>query len=131
MSLPSKACVLLGAAAVALLAGCAQGPKHTSLYLWEDFPRQQYDTLLRAGTLSPADAVRALQAHAEKARATGTALPPGFRAHLGMMQLAQGQTDEARRLWLDEKATFPEAAAYMDQLLKRLDARPTPAGAPS
>jgi hypothetical protein len=117
--------------AVALLAGCAQAPKHTSLYLWEDFPRQQYDTLLRAGALNPEDAVRALQAHAEKARATGTSLPPGFRAHLGMMVLAQGHADEARRLWLDEKATFPDSAAYMDRLLKRLDASPAPAGASS
>ena len=92
------------------------------MYLWETFPRQQYDTLLRNGA-SPDEQILVLQAHAEKARALGSALPPGFRAHLGMLHLAAGNPDEARRLWLAEKATFPESTMYMDQLLKRLDAQ--------
>ncbi len=103
-----------------LLAGCAQkGP--APLYLWETFPRQQYDSLLR-GTINPAEQIRVLEAQAEKARAVGAALPPGFRAHLGMLYLSLDNTDKTRQLWLDEKTTFPESAPYMDQLLKRLDA---------
>ncbi|CAN5916112.1 DUF4810 domain-containing protein [soil metagenome] len=105
---------------VALMAGCAQkGP--APLYMWEAFPKLQYDALLRAGA-SPLEQVSVMEAHVEKARAAGAALPPGFRAHLGMLKLAAGDSQQARQLWQAEKAAFPESAAYMDQLLKRLDA---------
>lgn len=104
---------------IALLAGCAQrGP--TPLYLWEGFPRQQYDALRNDGAGSTAEQIQALEAHAEKARAANAQLPPGLRAHLGMLQLSSGNIDRARELWLAEKLAFPESAPYMDQLLKRL-----------
>ncbi|MBA4178625.1 MAG: DUF4810 domain-containing protein [Leptothrix sp. (in: Bacteria)] len=107
-------------AVVALLGACAQkGPG--PMYLWETFPRQQYETLLRSGTGAPGEQLLALQAHAEKARATGAALPPGFRAHLGMLKLSGGDAQGAREAWLAEKAAFPESTPYMDQLLKRLE----------
>lgn len=114
---------LLACVGVALLVGCAQkGPG--PLYMWEAFPKQQYDALQRGG--APAgDQIAALEAHAEKARAAGAALPPGFRAHLAMLKLSVGDAGEARRLLAAEKTAFPESAPYMDQFLKRLDA---PAG---
>ena len=105
--------------AVVLLTGCAnQGAK--PLYLWDSFPKQQYSALLREGS-SPEEQIRVLEAQSEKARAANAALPPGFRAHLGMLYLNAGNPDQARTLWLAEKNAFPEAAPYMDQLLKRLD----------
>ena len=104
---------------MALLGACAQKP--VALYMWEDFPRQQYDTLVHAG-VGPQEQIRAMETHAEKARGNGSALPPGFRAHLGMLQLDAGNVGRARELWLAEKRTFPESAPYMDRLLKRLDA---------
>lgn len=104
---------------MAALAGCAT--KAPPLYSWEAFPRQQYDVLSRSG-VDPAEQILALQAHAEKARAAGAALPPGFRAHLGMLQLSVGNAEQARAMWQAEKSAFPESSLYMDQLLKRLDA---------
>lgn len=118
---------LLGAGVTLVLAGCAHAPK--PLYLWEGFPRQQYETLLQEGT-NPEEQIRELQAHAEKARAEDAALPPGFRAHLGMLYLEAGNLGEARNLWQAEKAAFPEATPYMDQLLQRLKA-PTAAASPT
>jgi hypothetical protein len=119
----SEARVLIGGAGVALLVGCAhKGPG--PLYMWEGFPRQQYEALQRGG--SPAEEqIAALEAHSEKARAAGAALPPGFRAHLAMLKLSIGNADEARRLLAAEKTAFPESAPYMDQFLKRLDASAT------
>lgn len=105
----------------AALTGCAKPPA-APLYHWENFPRQQYETLLRTDGGPDAAQVTALQAQAEKARAKGAALPPGFRAHLGMLHLRAGNADEARQLWQAEKLAFPESTPYMDQLLKRLDA---------
>lgn len=106
---------------VAILAGCAQPPKQ--LYMWETFPRQQYDSLLREGA-SATDQIGAMEAHAAKARAAAASLPPGFRAHLGMLHLSVGNADQARQLWQAEKVSFPESSAYIDQLLKRLEAMP-------
>jgi len=107
-------------ACIAVLAGCAtQGP--APLYMWEAFPRQQYDALLGVG-YNPEGQIRLLEAHAEKARGANAALPPGFRAHLGMLQLGAGNVDQARELWRAEMTVFPESAVYMDQLLRRLDA---------
>ena len=63
-----------------------------------------------------------MEAHTEKARAANAALPPGFRAHLGMLKLSAGAADQARQMWQAEKLAFPESTPYMDQLLKRLDA---------
>ena len=111
---------LLIAGCVALFAGCAHKAP-APLYMWEAFPKMQYDTLLRPGA-TPLEQVSAMEAQAEKARAAGAALPPGFRAHLGMLKLSAGDVDQARQLWQAEKVAFPESTPYMDQLLKRLDA---------
>lgn len=117
--------------AALLLSACAAPRK--PLYLWEGFPRQQYEVLQRSGFDANAQ-IQAMQAHAEKARGAGAALPPGFRAHLGMLQLSVGAADQARASWQAEKIAFPESAPYMDQLLKRLDgaaaAQPRP-GSPT
>lgn len=109
---------------VLLAAGCAQ-QQAAPLYSWGKFPRQQYETLLQPGA-APVGQIGELEAQAEKARASGAALPPGFRAHLGMLKLGAGDVEAARQLWLAEKAAFPESTPYMDQLLKRLNA-PSPA----
>jgi hypothetical protein len=86
------------------------------------FPKQQYDALLNAGD-NLSEQIAMMETHAEKTGGAGAALPPGFRAHLGMLQLSAGNTDQARQLWQAEKAYFPESAAYMDQLLKRLESK--------
>lgn len=103
----------------AMLAGCAQPPK--PLYHWDTYPRQVYEHLKHEGA-SPQEQLRVLEAQAEKARAANAALPPGFRAHLGLLYLQLERPDEARRALEAEKAAFPESAQYMDFLLKGLAA---------
>jgi len=110
---------LLGCITVLLgLIGCATPA--VPLYVWEAFPRQQYQSLLRDG-VSPLDQIAAMNAHAERVRANRGKLPPGFRAHLGMLHLQVGNSDMARQSWQAERAAFPESAHYMDSLLKKLD----------
>lgn len=110
-------CLAVSCALVAL-AGCANRPK--PLYMWETYGKQQYKVLLREAD-SPDEQIHALEAHAEKARANNAELPPGFRAHLGMLYLEVGNSQRAKELWSSEKAVFPEATSYMDRLLKQLD----------
>lgn len=105
-------------AALLTLFGCAEAPKQ--LYMWETFPQLQYNALLREGA-SPEEQILAMESHAEKARGAGAELPPGFRAHLGLLHLAKGDASTARQMWQAEKLAFPESTPYMDQLLKRLD----------
>jgi hypothetical protein len=115
----ASACRGLAIAAVlAALLGCAHGPRQ--MYQWGAFPHQQYDAL-RGDGQSPADQILALEAQSEKTTAAHAALPPGFRAHLGMLYLDAGDPDKARALWLAEEAAFPESSPYIDQLLKRLE----------
>lgn len=105
-------------AAIALglaLAGCAQPVK--PLYHWEGFQRQMYEHFKGDGS-SPDEQLVVLEAQAQKAFASGAALPPGFRAHLAVVYLKLGRDAEARAQLEGEKAAFPESAAYMDFLLK-------------
>lgn len=106
----------LAVTATVWLAGCSTPPP--PLYMWETFPRQQYEALL-GDKSSPQEQIQVMEAHALKARGAGTALPPGFRAHLGLLKLNQGDEVSAQVLWNEEKVAFPESAPYMDSLLAR------------
>jgi len=111
---------VLHAAAMAvavLAAGCAQPVK--PMYHWEGYQRQVYEHLKSDGS-TPSEQLAVLQAQADKARATGASLPPGFRAHLGLLYLKLGRPDEAREALQAEKVAFPESTQYMDYLLKGL-----------
>lgn len=116
-----KPFVVLSARAIAALAvglvfvGCAQPVK--PLYHWEGFQRQMYEHFKGDGS-SPGEQLLVLEAHAQKAVASGASLPPGFRAHLAIVYLKLGRDAEARQQLEGEKAAFPESAAYMDFLLK-------------
>lgn len=105
--------ILVGSA----IGGCAQAPKQ--LYHWEGFQGQLYE-YFKADSSGPEEQLRILGAQAEKARASGAALPPGFRAHLAMIYLRLGRDGEAKQELEAEKANFPESAQYMDFLLKRM-----------
>ena len=102
-----------------ILVGCAPAPKR--LYHWEGFQGQLYEHF-KADSSSPEEQLRVLHAQVEKARASGAALPPGFRAHLAMIYLRLGRDGEAKQELEAEKANFPESAQYMDFLLKRMTA---------
>ena len=118
---------LCAAAGIAVLAGCAAKP--VPLYMWESFPLQQYNVLLRENA-SADDQIHVMEEHANKARANNAALPPGFRAHLGMLELQVGHAQRAKELFESEKAAFPESAPYMDRLLVKLNS-PVQATQPS
>jgi len=107
---------LFAPAIVLVLAGCQTSKP---LYMWETYPRQQYAFLLREG-ISPDQQIQEVETHAEKARAANAQLPPGLRAHLGMLYLSVGNPGRALELFNAEKVAFPESTPYMDQLLKRL-----------
>lgn len=115
-----KRAAWIGLAAAALLVGCAQAPK--PLYHWGGYQDTVYEHFKGDGK-SPEQQLQVLAEAQQKAAASGTALPPGFRAHVGLLQLRLGRDAEARQQFEAEKAQFPESAPYIDSLLKRMDAR--------
>lgn len=108
----------LAVAAVLLAAGGCAAPSKP-LYSWESFPRLQYDALLHEGA-SVDQQIQMMEAHALKAQGGNEALPPGFRAHLGLLYLNTGNVGGARTMWEAEKTTFPESRPFIDRLLQRL-----------
>lgn len=118
MATMSKPRVLSMLVLAGMLAACAQVPK--PLYHWEGYQRQVYEYLKGDGT-TPVEQFTVMQAQQEKARAGGMVLPPGFRAHMGLLHLQAGRFDEARTMLEAEKTAFPESGPYMNFLLKRFD----------
>lgn len=69
----------------------------------------------------PQQQLTTLEADAEQARSRNQALPPGFRAHMGLLYAQDGRLDQTREQLLAEKAAFPESSAFMDFLLRRFE----------
>ena len=99
------------------LGGCAGTQNKTQpLYSWGSFPSSQYAALQQD---NPEKTIPEMEKQVELAKSENTALPPGFRAHLGMLYGMQGQTTKTVELLRAEKAAFPEATTYIDFLLAK------------
>ena len=108
--------------ALAVLGGCASAPR--PLYHWDGYNVAVYDAL-RGDRRPVGEQISRLREQVERARLHGEALPPGLRAHLGLLLLRQGDAASAESAFEAEKAAFPESAAYMDFVLRSLrDAPP-------
>lgn len=99
---------------LATLAGCA-GPKQ--LYAWNGYQTQVYAHLKNDGKSSPEEQIIELEKGIQQAAAKGTQVPPGYHAHLGLLYLNTGRTDQALAAWNQEKALFPESTKYIDFLI--------------
>lgn len=98
-----------------LLGACAQQPK--SLYTWEGYQPTVYAYLKEDGNDYAVQA-QTLEKSVEKARATNRELPPGFRAHLGMLYLKMGDGEKGVEQLQGEKQAFPESTPFMDFLMR-------------
>jgi len=107
-SLPSLTLALLTTA-------CATAPE--PLYQWGGFPSHTYDTLRGEGK-TPLEQIEIMLSHGQKAELQGKKLPPGFQAHLGLLYLKLGRSDQARRRFEAELQAFPESRTYVERLLE-------------
>lgn len=108
-----RALAIVGLAGV--LSACVQQPK--SMYSWQSYEGSVYAYLKDDGG-DYATQTLAMEKNIETARAANAELPPGFRAHLGMLYLKMGEGDKGVEQMQGEKAAFPEAAPFMDFLLR-------------
>ena len=100
---------------VGLLGGCVNQPK--SLYHWGAYQPDVYQYLRGDGKGYPEQLID-LERDAEKAAAANKALPPGYRAHMGMLYGQVGSYDKMMAAFESEKSSYPESATFMDFLLK-------------
>lgn len=103
------------AAAAGLLSACAQQPK--PMYSWQAYQPAVYAYLKDDGA-DYATQASALEKNVETARSANAELPPGFRAHLGMLYMKMGDGDKGVEQLQEEKAAFPEATPFMDFLMR-------------
>lgn len=106
----------LGLLVVAALLSACSAPK--SLYQWDQYQATLY-RYYQPGKTTPGEQIATLQKTIEKARAKGSAVPPGLHAHLGLLYANVGQNEAASRQFDIEKTLFPEAAPFMDFLLRQ------------
>jgi hypothetical protein len=103
-------------AATLLTGGCAAP---VQMYHWPDYQRNVYD-YMKGEAANPAEQLQRMSKQVDAASVAGRPLPPGFRAHVAMLQIQLGQYAEAKQQFEAEKTAFPESAKYMDFLLKQM-----------
>ena len=113
---------------VGLLSACAQQPK--TLYTWDSYQPSVYAYLTEDST-DALSAKESMEENVEAARADGEVLPPGFRAHLGMLYLKSGQPDKAFEQFEGEKTAYPESVGFMDFLIRNQAPKASPTEQPS
>ena len=102
-----------------LTVGCASKTTQP-LYGWEGYHPQVYEHLKSGGNVDAQQQVAKLEEAQQKIAQRGQALPPGYRAHMGMLYAKAGQTDKSAEAISAEKTHFPESASFMDFLLRTL-----------
>lgn len=95
------------------LAGCAT---NTALYNWGPYENQIYAHFKNE---SPEEQILILEKHVQETQAKGRQLPPGFRAHLGLLYSKVGREGDFVMALEQEKAAFPESAIYVANILVR------------
>ncbi|WP_288013592.1 DUF4810 domain-containing protein, partial [Diaphorobacter sp.] len=73
-----------------------------------------------SGNADAEQQVAKLEEAQQKIEQRGQALPPGYRAHMGMLYAKAGQDEKSVAALTAEKTTFPESASFMDFLLRTL-----------
>ncbi len=119
MALPTTPWRSLVAGALALLlSACAS--QQTELYNWGSYESQVYARFKNSS--SPEQQIAMLEKDLQRASLTGRHLPPGFHAHLGLLYGESGRAADMRQQFETEKTLFPEAAPFMNFLLRKFDA---------
>lgn len=104
---------------VGSLFSCVAGPCGCShqIYDWGTYEESIYD--LYEGDLDLGGEIERLDAEIQESRNENRQVPPGKLAHLGFLQLKNGDVGAARRNFESEKALYPECSEFMDFMLKR------------
>ena len=102
-----------------LVVGCG-GPK--PLYVYNDYNDKYYafkKNLDQESMLELQKSIEESIANADESQSGRVA--PGMYANLGYIYLKQGNAKKALENFKKEKATYPEAAHFMDRMIKKVE----------
>ncbi|WP_370680273.1 DUF4810 domain-containing protein [Comamonas sp. GB3 AK4-5] len=117
MKTPSAIRTGAALALAGLLVGCVAAPK--PLYSWNGYQTQVY-SYLKNDAPAAEEQILELEKGVQQTASKGAQLPPGYQAHLGLLYLNTGRTDQALAAWAQEKKQFPESAQYIDYLVNNM-----------
>lgn len=106
---------LLSCCSLSLLA-CSTTPP---LYHWGNYENHLYQTFIEPGSQSLEEQAFDISQQIEKAELEGKRVAPGMHAHLGYLYLSQGDKENARLEFLNEKQRYPESRVFIDRLLSK------------
>lgn len=106
------ACALAGSA---LITGCAS-QQTQPMYNWSGYQPELY-AYFKADDTSAQEQLIVLEKNKQQTEQTAGLLPPGYRAHMGLLYATSGQMDQAKLAFESEKQHFPESTQFMDFLL--------------
>lgn len=109
-----------GLAALCLLVALTGCANRKQLYSWNDYQSHVYAYLKNDGKSSAEEQILEMEEGIQEAAAEGRKVPPGYHAHLGLLYLNAGKTDQALAAWQQEKALFPESTKYIDFLIANM-----------
>lgn len=98
-------------ALILALTGCAT---NKNLYSWGTYEPQVY--LYFKGE-SPEKQIIELENHLIEIKSKGSAPPPGFYAHLGMLYSKVGRESEVMNMFEMEKKIYPESAIFINNII--------------
>ncbi len=102
--------------ATLLLSGCVA----PNQYHWGNYEQVIYLSYNAPDKASLEQQIAFLEEDIEKARSQDKPLPPGFRAHLGVLYFQNGQSDKALELFESEKELYPESTKLMNRFIEKL-----------
>jgi hypothetical protein len=102
-------------ALVSTLGACAA--KAPPLYSWQGY-QANLDAYFRGTSLSPDAQAQLMEQDLQKIQGSGSAVPPGYHAHLGLLYAERGDLDKFAQQVQLEKNKFPESQPFMDFLLR-------------
>ncbi|MCS4534680.1 DUF4810 domain-containing protein [Neisseria montereyensis] len=103
-------------AAAMVLAGCSMGG-NKKLYYWGDNSETVYQHMKSDGE-PLGKQIDEMTKYFKKAQSKKQNVAPGAHAHMGLLMIDSGNTDEAIEHFEQEKQLFPESGVFMDFLLK-------------
>lgn len=116
-----KKSVLLSliAAPAVILASCASSP---TLYNWYTYSDSTYQYVKAGDDESNAKLLEVYQQIVDGQEGSiRETVPPGVCADYGYMLVSAGKVEEGKELLLKEKELYPESAAFIDSILKRIN----------
>lgn len=101
------------------VVSCTSSQK--TLYNWADYQQESYDYVKNSTDASLDDLLKTYEVMINKQTGTRQTVPPGICADYGYLLVKKGKKAEGIAMMKKEVALYPESAAFMSQIIKKLE----------